>query len=159
MTLISRGCCNLVNCPNSTLPLCHYFVDCTDKLSMLSIKYPRRLISKATRLEHNVHCRQIEPFACFYGSVPLPAGFVGALEATFSILALRDGVVPHTLNLKEPHPTFGFTLVRDQPVRGSSCMVPPVISPPCSSRVVLCLLMLCSNARTICLRASVLLVL
>ncbi|CAN0210423.1 unnamed protein product, partial [Hapterophycus canaliculatus] len=45
-------------------------------------------------------------------------GAAGSLEAAFSILAIRDGIVPHTLNLATPEPPFGFTMVRDAPARG-----------------------------------------
>ncbi|CAB1104920.1 unnamed protein product [Ectocarpus sp. CCAP 1310/34] len=44
-------------------------------------------------------------------------GAAGSLEAAFSILALRDGVVPHTLNLATPDPTFGFTMVKGAPAK------------------------------------------
>lgn len=40
----------------------------------------------------------------------------GSLEAAFSVLALRDGVVPHTLNLATPEPACGFTFVKTRPV-------------------------------------------
>lgn len=40
----------------------------------------------------------------------------GSLEAAFSILSVRDSIVPHTLNLATPDPAFGFTLVKDAPV-------------------------------------------
>lgn len=52
-------------------------------------------------------------------SLSLPAATrtpAGSLEAAFSILAVRDGVVPHTLNLAAPDPAFGFTMVKDSPV-------------------------------------------
>lgn len=42
----------------------------------------------------------------------------GPLEAAFSILALRDGFIPHTLNLDVEDPEFGFTFVKDRPVGG-----------------------------------------
>eukprot|EP00752_Nemacystus_decipiens_P007358 g6580.t1 len=45
-------------------------------------------------------------------------GAAGSLEAAFSLLALRDGIVPHTLNLATPDPAFGFTMVKDAPVSG-----------------------------------------
>ena len=48
-------------------------------------------------------------------------GAAGAVEAVFSILAIRDGVVPPTLNLEEPDQDFGIDLVpfraRHRPVR------------------------------------------
>ncbi|CAN0053797.1 unnamed protein product [Scytosiphon promiscuus] len=44
-------------------------------------------------------------------------GAAGSLEAAFSILAIRDGIVPHTLNLANPEPPFEFTMVKDAPAR------------------------------------------
>jgi len=48
-------------------------------------------------------------------------GAAGAVEAIFSILALRDGVVPPTLNLDEPSPGCDIDLVphkaKERPVR------------------------------------------
>ncbi|CAM9184221.1 unnamed protein product [Ascophyllum nodosum] len=43
-------------------------------------------------------------------------GAAGSLEAAFSVLALRDGVAPHTVNLVNPDPQMVFTLVKDAPV-------------------------------------------
>ncbi|CAN0304020.1 unnamed protein product [Pylaiella littoralis] len=45
-------------------------------------------------------------------------GAAGSLEAAFSILAVRDGVVPHTLNLTKPEPAFEFTMVKGAPATG-----------------------------------------
>lgn len=44
-------------------------------------------------------------------------GAAGSLEAAFSILALRDGLVPHTLNLDTPDPVFHFAHAKDAPVK------------------------------------------
>ncbi|CAM9687779.1 unnamed protein product [Laminaria digitata] len=44
-------------------------------------------------------------------------GAAGSLEAAFSILAIRDGVVPHTLNLATPEPACGFTFVKTRPMK------------------------------------------
>lgn len=48
-------------------------------------------------------------------------GAAGAVEAVFSILAIRDGVVPPTLNLEDPDQDFGIDLVpfraKHRPVR------------------------------------------
>ena len=49
-------------------------------------------------------------------------GYAGSLEAAFSILAIRDGVVPHTLNLATLDPAFGFTMVKDAPVSPSELL-------------------------------------
>ena len=40
----------------------------------------------------------------------------GSLEAAFSVLAIRDGMVPHTLNLATPEPACSFTFVKTRPV-------------------------------------------
>ena len=50
----------------------------------------------------------------------------GSLEAAFSVLALRDGVAPHTVNLVNPDPQMVFTLVKDAPV-GVASYVPVCI--------------------------------
>lgn len=62
----------------------------------------------------------------------------GSLEAAFSILALRDGVVPHTLNLATPDPTFGFTMVKGAPV-GGGCVCVRAPGMMCILRLVLLL--------------------
>src|SRR5206468_4971837 len=41
-------------------------------------------------------------------------GAAGAVEAVFSILAIRDGVVPPTLNLDNPSPSCDIDLVPKQ---------------------------------------------
>ena len=50
-------------------------------------------------------------------------GAAGAVEAVFSVLAIRDGVVPPTLNLEEPDQDFGIDLVpfkaQRRPVRAA----------------------------------------
>ena len=42
----------------------------------------------------------------------------GALEAAFAVLSIRDGVVPHTLNLSQPDTEAAFTHVMQQPAYG-----------------------------------------
>ena len=42
-------------------------------------------------------------------------GAAGALETTFSVLALRDRTAPPTINVTEPEPELDLDLVRDQP--------------------------------------------
>ena len=42
-------------------------------------------------------------------------GGAGSVEAVFSVLALRDQVVPPTLNLDEPSEAWGIDLVPHQP--------------------------------------------
>jgi 3-oxoacyl-[acyl-carrier-protein] synthase II/beta-ketoacyl ACP synthase len=44
-------------------------------------------------------------------------GAAGAVEAVLTVQALRDGVVPPTLNLKEPDPEIDLDVVADQPRR------------------------------------------
>src|SRR5690348_8129230 len=48
-------------------------------------------------------------------------GAAGSVEAIFSILAMRDGVVPPTLNLENPSPSCDIDLVplhaKERPVR------------------------------------------
>ncbi len=48
-------------------------------------------------------------------------GAAGSVEAIFSILAMRDGVVPPTLNLENPSPNCDIDLVplkaKERPVR------------------------------------------
>ncbi|MFV8053919.1 KasA/KasB family beta-ketoacyl-ACP synthase [Mycobacterium sp. 48b] len=45
-------------------------------------------------------------------------GSAGALEAVLTVQALRDGVIPPTLNLKNPDPRIDLDVVVDQPRRG-----------------------------------------
>ena len=44
-------------------------------------------------------------------------GAAGAVEAVFSILAIRDGIVPPTLNLEDPEEDFGIDLAPLKPVQ------------------------------------------
>lgn len=44
-------------------------------------------------------------------------GAAGAVEAAFSVLAIRDGVAPPTLNLDDPEEDFGIDLAPHQAVR------------------------------------------
>lgn len=44
-------------------------------------------------------------------------GAVGGTELIVCLLAMRDGVVPHTLNCDNPERDYGFHLVRGQPYR------------------------------------------
>ena len=48
-------------------------------------------------------------------------GAAGSVEAIFSILAMRDGIVPPTLNLENPSPGCDIDLVprhaKERPVR------------------------------------------
>ncbi|KAG5185207.1 beta-ketoacyl synthase [Tribonema minus] len=59
------------------------------------------------------------------GSTGHLLGAAGALEAAFSVLSLRDGVVPHTLNLENPDPQLGFEYVRGRP---AACDLDAVMS-------------------------------
>jgi beta-ketoacyl ACP synthase len=45
-------------------------------------------------------------------------GAAGAVEAVLTVHALHDGVVPHTLNLKELDPEIDLDVVADSPRRG-----------------------------------------
>ena len=45
-------------------------------------------------------------------------GAAGAVEAVLTVQALRDGVVPPTLNLKDLDPEIDLDVVADQPRRG-----------------------------------------
>lgn len=44
-------------------------------------------------------------------------GAAGAAEAIASVLAIRDGVVPPTINVSQPDPSCRLTFAFDQPVR------------------------------------------
>ena len=44
-------------------------------------------------------------------------GAAGAVEAVFSVLAMRDGIVPPTLNLEEPEQDFGIDLAPQKAVK------------------------------------------
>lgn len=66
------------------------------------------------RIKKSIICPRCETSSFFVRVLNL----AGSLEAAFSILALRDGVVPHTLNLATPEPACGFTFVKTRPVGG-----------------------------------------
>ncbi|OMC39007.1 beta-ketoacyl-[acyl-carrier-protein] synthase II [Mycobacterium sp. GA-1841] len=46
-------------------------------------------------------------------------GSAGAVEAVLTVQALRDGIIPPTLNLKNPDPEIDLDVVVDQPRRGN----------------------------------------
>ena len=47
-------------------------------------------------------------------------GAVGALESVLTVLALRDGVIPPTLNYETPDPEIDLDVVAGEPVTASS---------------------------------------
>ena len=47
-------------------------------------------------------------------------GAVGALESILTVLALRDGVIPPTLNYETPDPEIDLDVVAGTEVRGLS---------------------------------------
>lgn len=43
-------------------------------------------------------------------------GAAGAVEAAFTVLAISQNAIPHTLNLETPDPLFSFQLVQGKPL-------------------------------------------
>jgi 3-oxoacyl-[acyl-carrier-protein] synthase II len=51
------------------------------------------------------------------GAVGHMLGAAGAVEAIASVLALKDGIVPPTINLKNPDPELDLDYTPNQPVK------------------------------------------
>ncbi len=56
------------------------------------------------------------PISSTKGSTGHLIAACGALEAVFCLLAMRDSLAPHTLNLRDPHPDMGLHFVMDEPL-------------------------------------------
>ena len=68
-----------------------------------SIKALDRAESKAIRKAFGSHADRI-PVSSIKGAIGNPSAAGSMLQITSAILAIRDGVIPHTLNLKNPLP-------------------------------------------------------